>query len=480
MKVNLLYCNKTLSVVCADPVLYMQKTDVDEQTFKRLAQLNNDGSLVIGHLNEIFMDRWAENQKAIVEQQQKHDAIERLVQLAAEEQINLEFKDNALYMVGVPLSLTPTIAQAFLDAIENKNWRRLDALKQFWVLVARNPNARTRKDLDTFIQKGQFQLTSNGWIVGYRSARSVVQKDENLATFVEKAIAKVKEWKKTPNDYNVYINQLGGYKLRNRNLEQKDGYVDSLSNLGEVLPYLKTGKYTDDYTKRMTLIPGEFVRLQDCEIEDDPTVTCGKGLHFVNQNAVGVHYYTKGFGDTYMIVLVNPSQMRAIPIGESSNKARTGEYFFLNTLDRDPETDQPVIPEHYGKDVLVLGEELTKKLQKHTYDQLFELMQEEFAAGKIEAGQLEKLVTEVDQLDVNPEAFLLVMEKIQKVDKLTVPKKYMEVYSLDDPECVKDHPELSTDFWNETDEDDLDEKYFGNGDTDDDDYYDTEDDDFGL
>lgn len=462
-KLNILYLNGNLTVTGKD--LFMMKPNTPKEVFTELLTKNEAGEVTIEYLNSIFISDLAQKIEQNKIESQKQDYFQKLISLA-QGQISLEMKDGALFMKGIPVSLTETIAQSFVEAIETQNVVRLDALKKFWVLVAQNPNDRTRKDLDQFLKKGRFQLASNGWVVGYRAANTYMGKNTALYEFIVSSLEKVSAWKKTAKDYTVFQDySTGEYSLKRSEAQKPEnmGRIGLLSDLDQEKNWYKNDTLTPSFNggknskgERMLFQVGDFVKEDD--IEDDPTVTCGKGLHFTNMDAVGIDYYLPQFGSRYMIVLVNPAHIRAVPLTDNYNKARTSEYYFLNTLDKDAE-GKVIIPNHYQKEVLVLSEELEQKLSTHTYDQLYELVKSEINAGNIPVGQLIKLVNiqEIPSLDEN--VFQKILNKIEEVDKQTVPKKYMDVYSMEQyQQMVED---TSSDEWDldiyDCDDDDYDD-----------------------
>lgn len=456
-KLNLLYLNGTLTVTGKDKDLFMMKPNTPKEVFSDLLRKNETGEITIEYLNSIFVAELAQKIEENEVEIEKQDHFQKLI--LAQDQISLEMKDGALFMKGIPVSLTKTIAQSFVEAIETENWVRLDALKKFWVLVAQNPNDRTRKDLDEFLKKGRFQLASNGWVVGYRAANVYMTKNTALYDFIMQSLEKVQSWKKTSKDYTVYQDYSTGEYFLKRSEAQKPenmGRIGLLSDLDQEKNWYKNDTLTPSFNggknskgERILFQVGDFVREQD--VEDNPTITCGKGLHFTNMDAVGIDYYLPQFGSKYMIVLVNPAHIRAVPLTDSYNKARTSEYYFLNTLDKDEE-GKVVIPAHYQREVLILVDELEQKLNSHSFEQLYELVKSEIEAGNIPVGELTKLVNiqDVPQLDVN--IFQKILNKIEEVDQQTVPKKYMDVYSMEEYYEMVENDTQPTYNWDEEDE----------------------------
>jgi hypothetical protein len=106
------------------------------------------------------------------------------------------------------------------------------------------------------------------------------------------------------------------------------GVVGELyEKLGEVLE----NNFTDAHTRKKFIQVGSIYREDEDKIDLSNRVSCSRGLHVASRS-----YNYSGFGDTPVLVLVNPSKIRAVPIGEYG-KMRVSEMFVAAVLDVDEE-----------------------------------------------------------------------------------------------------------------------------------------------
>jgi hypothetical protein len=185
-------------------------------------------------------------------------------------------------------------------------------------------------------------------------------------------------WKKKPEDYTVFLQDDGTYKMVHKDLLTKeetctycdgsgyipgydedgfesddddnrecpdcdttgkvnvtceDEYGQPIGNLTELyldLPNRAENRFTDAHTRTFDIRIGRPVSMpmEKCRWNTDD---CGaEGLHFTSDE---IHYV--GCGDTSVLVLINP--MKVVGIGES--KGRCYEYLPIMTVPREEATD---------------------------------------------------------------------------------------------------------------------------------------------
>lgn len=243
-----------------------------------------------------------------------------------------EMDDNGIvYMKGFEHSMPKIMIDAVLDAYYNpKSEYTVSSLLNFWKYLLLNPDKHVREGLFQWIKTGKFAITEDGNIIAYRNV-DVKQEGSNkkLQDFVSESWAKVKRWKKSCKNYIVHRG-TDGYFLLGLPTGGHD-YKKDISYVGN-LDELFNAKYSDSettiYTAQhkgqygQTIILGQPVSMPRSECDNDPNSLCSRGLH---AKAIS---YGMGFGNTSLVMVINPYNVVAIPNGEC-NKMRTCEYMPL-------------------------------------------------------------------------------------------------------------------------------------------------------
>jgi len=215
------------------------------------------------------------------------------------------------------------------------DYEQLDKLKEeynsllmFTYKLLLNPLKESREQLLNFIKKNDIKITSYGNLVLYRACWESKTEDTELIRFVAKEYLKIKAWKKSPKNYTV-ASRLGNYKLLLNNEIPKDDnpYWKNQGNLAELyskLPEMQSkGKqYYSDHGKKKIVI-GDIYKIDDKDVNLDANVCAAGGLHCASYD-----YDYSGFGDTNLIVLVNPSKTITVPTYDFS-KMRVSEMMIV-------------------------------------------------------------------------------------------------------------------------------------------------------
>ena len=215
------------------------------------------------------------------------------------------------------------------------DYEQLDKLKEeynsllmFTYKLLLNPLKESREQLLNFIKKNDIKITSYGNLVLYRACWESKNEDTELIRFVAKEYLKIKAWKKSPKNYTV-ASRLGNYKLLLNNEIPKDDnpYWENQGNLAELyskLPEMQSkGKqYYSDHGKKKIVI-GDIYKIDDKDVNLDANVCAAGGLHCASYD-----YDYSGFGDTNLIVLVNPSKTITVPTYDFS-KMRVSEMMIV-------------------------------------------------------------------------------------------------------------------------------------------------------
>ena len=223
------------------------------------------------------------------------------------------------------------------------------ALKRFWLKCCLNPNAQSAEDLYEFLEKHNMKIDNHGNFYAYRRVVSIKQDvDRKLIDFIGNAYNKVKAvWKKKPSDYYIIGQDDGEYTISKNS--KSDGICGVMGNLEKLyldLPNMAENRYTDSHTNKMDYRIGQIASIPRNEGDDDNSRSCSKGLHIASKE-----YDYHGFGDTPILVIVNPIDVLAAPLSDLS-KLRTCRWFFATTL---PEDERHIL-EDEDFDVSELGD----------------------------------------------------------------------------------------------------------------------------
>lgn len=147
------------------------------------------------------------------------------------------------------------------------------ALVAFWEKIAQNPSENSRKALFTWLEAGDFTVTLDGDIVGYKGVHKI----------------------DGPNEY--------------QSVNAGVAYVDGVQKMG-----------------RIPNKPGTVVTMPRAQVNDDPNVHCHTGLH------VGTWSYASGFAGTVLEVHVNPRDVVSVPNDAGCRKMRVCRYQVVQIL----------------------------------------------------------------------------------------------------------------------------------------------------
>lgn len=191
----------------------------------------------------------------------------------------LTLKGDSVYWEEVSqLSLPPELVKAILNAEFNNDEVKIDTYKNFWTLMSLNPNEECRKNLFWFLNKWGLKLSKCGFFIAYRN----------------------------------------------------------------VLPYktLEDGTeiFTDAHSGTTRIKIGEVVTMPREKCDSDSSHSCSSGLHCGGAGWLKRNYY----GNQGMVVLVNPSDVTAVPYIDNYGKLRTCAYLPIEKAEFDEKGD--VIP----------------------------------------------------------------------------------------------------------------------------------------
>src|SRR5690606_22797541 len=232
-----------------------------------------------------------------------------------------------------------------------------EALKKFWLKCCLNTNAQRAEDLYAFLSHHQFKIDRHGNFYAYRRVVSKQGGNRELVDFVSNTYNKVKAvWKKNPEKYEVFQNTDGTYtfyKTKETDAIYPGTWIGNLKDLYLDLPNMQKKMFTSARTGKEDYRVGEVISMPRYEGDDNNQFTCSRGFH-----AASKAYDYSGFGDTPILVIINPMDVLAVPVGEVG-KLRTCRWFFAMTL---PE-DEKYILDDEEFNTLELGDIFEEKCQ---------------------------------------------------------------------------------------------------------------------
>lgn len=248
--------------------------------------------------------------------------------------------DGKLTLKGSNEPVPNVLAERIVSAYKNNE--DYQYLVNFWKLAILNPNEQSKKDMFKFLERNGMVITNNGYFISYKA----VATNSNLSDrdkYVAMKYIEVKKSRKDPSHYAVFDNN-GSFGIRyklasSRQPSLQEEYENLIENLDSY-------NLTDKHTRKMDIKLGKPVVLPETEVDNDANRPCSKGLH------VGSPEYVKAFaskGDTILICLVNPMDVRAVPVHDA-NKMRTRQYFPIGITEFDKNRDIKPIDTDYFED----------------------------------------------------------------------------------------------------------------------------------
>jgi hypothetical protein len=283
--------------------------------------------------------------------------------------------NGGIYLKGVPIPIPQLMLFKFTELCENIfNWIKenpafsgpydnehqvyeteYQALKNFWMWCVLCPSVNSRKELFQFLKNHDFKINKNGFFFAYRRVVSVEGKEEDakLVSYITSEYIRIKiKNKQAPSKYLILKDAAGQYSTAKPKedtipLEEGISMVGNVKELYENVANLQEKVFTDAHTKTFDIRIGKEVT-QDRRLCNDNSFTeCGRGLH-VGSKRFGFN----GFGDTHILVLVNPMNAVSVPKYDAQ-KMRVCAYLPVAVISNQEE--QTTFLE--DADVLELGEE---------------------------------------------------------------------------------------------------------------------------
>ena len=319
-----------------------QKTFTNgEETESALSKLQDSEDLNLVEVAEIFSYS-AESQisqalEAHAKVEEERDIVELMTDIRQNGHEYLEVKDNRVYARGIDIAMPETVVREFMARKGNE--KDTSALMKFWSLACLNPNADTRDRLFEFCDKHGIKLTDKGYLVVYRNAdkKDAMVQDINLHDFIYASLPVWKGMGLDINNMNISRNYDGKFEVHDESTGYSEGGQDGgtfIGNVAELVDVFENSGqkvvYTDHYSRRTHIEFGKPVSLPESQIDSNPRNECSKGLHVAGENWLTKNY----FGDSGLICLVNPMNVRAIPYADRG-KMRVKEYMAVGVAKYD-------------------------------------------------------------------------------------------------------------------------------------------------
>tara|TARA_R110000851_G_scaffold97156_2_gene210678 strand:+ start:11919 stop:13097 length:1179 start_codon:yes stop_codon:yes gene_type:complete len=305
----------SITVVLEDGTLLTSNICTDEMHEDVIANINNEEAV-----KAIIMPNYAEK---------KDDINNKLDMLANYDKSEyLTVIGNSMYIKSIAdLSLPQDLAVAIWNAEQNDELELLSTYLNFWTLAALNKDPEARQNLFWFLTRYGMSISSSGLFVAYRNVK-LYSKGESidapLAKFITESFTKVRHrLKKNPKNY-IIGRDLDGEFICSSSENRVDVQLGMLDIMYKALSDIETAPiYTDGYTGKFRIRIGEPVTMPRERCDTNQSNTCSRGLHVAGKSWLQSNY----FGDTGLRVLVNPSDVVAVPPEDSYGKMRVCAYY---------------------------------------------------------------------------------------------------------------------------------------------------------
>lgn len=447
--VNIKLVNDTLTIVLLDYSILTKPNATEEDFSKALNATSLQELYKITSDNNVY-----EEKEKIEKKEKKIEALKEGIELLASlNDFNVE--NNVVTLKGNSRSLPQLLVEKFIEVVHEQKYltgfenlekdlldnEEYQSLIRFFMWCCLNPRAEVANELYRFLTDNSFRITKQGFFVALRNVVTLHGSPE-LVHFISNTYNKVKAvWKKSPNDYTVFL-ENNEYKLVSNDklfeevkytstmcescngegeyycydveddvhCEECDGtgeveeyeytieepvfHGEKIGNLTDLyldLPNRAENRFTDDWTKTFDIRVGKVTNMPKEECNWSTQDCAAAGLHFT---ADQIHYV--GCGDQSVLVLINP--MKVVGIGTA--KGRCYEYLPIMTVPRNEATT--IL--HDGKfDTLQLDEdyairELESLEEKVKEGLTVESKKHEFNLPNISMTEIRKLVLSLDKM----------------------------------------------------------------------------------
>lgn len=255
--------------------------------------------------------------------------------------------DGGIFLKGIKVPIPPLMLFKFAELAQNiekyiydedaeisdddyiKFEDEYQALKNFWMWCVLCPSVNSRKQLFQFLKNHDLKINKNGFFFAYRRVVTVHGKenDAKKVAYITSEYLRIKvKNKKAPSKYIILMDRNGDFSTVKGKDDQAlpiaEGYemVGNVRDLFHDIANLQENVYTDNATRTFDIRLGKEVSMPRENCDDNPYADCSTGLHIGSKE-----FGFGGFGDTHILVLVNPMNSVSVPAHYTS-KMRVSAY----------------------------------------------------------------------------------------------------------------------------------------------------------
>lgn len=278
--------------------------------------------------------------KKIVEKIEQVEKVKSFLDDLPENFVKIE--EGIYHKDGIPVAVPLDYIKEYVNADEE----RKVALDNFWLWCSKHKDFQVVKDLFPFMMDYGLPLTSSGHIIGFRNAVLKEKGDQKLNDFVVLSYDKIKRQKKSPKNYEVFVNKDEEYAYHN--VKKYGSIPESLGTIYELYHDENRGNtvYTDSHSGKTNIVIGRSVSMPREECNSNRNDLCSRGLHLGNVRYMRDTASKYGFGAVNLMCIVNPLNVVAVPQAQGVDeygKFRCCEYLPYSFYEEN-ENGEPIVP----------------------------------------------------------------------------------------------------------------------------------------
>lgn len=344
MKISII--NKTATLIDKEGKIHINQ-NLNKEQIKRLSEIilsysssnEEEKTQLFNETLEIVSPEYFNTKQEIQKEAEKRnwikDFYKKVKNILFKENFELDESTNAIFYKKIRNVFLPD-ELVELIALEIEKGGDVTPYMKFWELCLANPNENSRAGLFKFLRKQKLIITNNGFILCYRMAKRITQKDkltEPFHDYVKGECLRLRSQKANLKKYSLGLNNDEYVTLDHRTKKFKDYKGKILGTFfdveQEVLQRISNQEYfTDNHTQTMKFTVGDVVSIPRSDCDENPKVECSRGLHIGSLDFVS----KGGFGDAFLLCLVNPMNVVAVPYADA-HKMRVCEYKVISCFD---------------------------------------------------------------------------------------------------------------------------------------------------
>lgn len=349
---NLIYSNGNLTVVFRDGVV-LDKMAVDREFFEKIKNAEDKETIVNLMVDTLPPPPPPSDGVHICETPEERAIVNDNLEILRDHP-DFVVEGSDVNFKGVSLKIPAPVLASFIEILEKleiveekmrvgkesydllaidqeKLIEQYHALKMFWLKLALNPLPQSREDLLVFCKNNDVRISLNGNLILYRRIVSLAGADKKYIAFVTQTYYSMKKKGEDPRNFAIGQKKGGAYyfvDLRENQFTAEE-LIGNLQHMYVELPDFENNLFTAAHDRSMKIKIGGIYSIPNEKINLDNGLCAAGGLH-----AAAVNYNYSGFGDTPVVVLVNPSKAITVPRNETG-KLRTTEMFIACVNDKD-------------------------------------------------------------------------------------------------------------------------------------------------